>query len=887
MVLGEVPNDIVPQNSNIWQCGCDTDGCWPGCFTIASASIAKYWSTRGYPNLWNGDENGTLTRLRSLFPNLVCYNTVSGDGKPSDSGYAIDDVVTGYRTFLTERGYDFSLTAITNPTFEQIKTEIDAGRPIIGAFESSPWGSHAATIIGYDTNRGRQVMIVRPNLWHKIDTELDWGVGYTGFSMVTVVPAGLSALQNQAALSLPTQPDATGARAGMPAGASANTAAVQPATYEGIVDDNEAGFTSSPNWVLTATTGYNSLAHAVASTDPSNFGPKDDTEWARWTPDFPFDGVWDVLAYVPITDTDDIASHFVTYRINHAEGMNLLRRSQHDAVPGWMSLGAFPFVKGTQGSVYLGNKTGDDTVQQVFADAMRFIWRGPLVVKSELDQRLFLVTNGRRHLIPDSETLGALRLNSNNVRELSPLALQQYPEAEAVPSIFTSWVGQYFNNDSLNDPASAVRGDNSLNFRWNGSAPAPGMGREFTARWTRIFALTEGEFVFNIEAIGGLRLWVDGKLELDEWASSGVLIQHQATVHATSGLHRVEVEYAAKQGFAQIDFGNLPPNMPIVLQANTPTWTQVPTATLMWADAGDVDNTDAGRKFFVTVWRDDGVQQVGDVKTSWRATSDWMSQTSWTVTLPEDGKYWWSVVATDGSVNSEATPPRELLLDRTPPWAQMQLAQTKTVSQSELAQLPPESYVMQNINGDLRGTEVLNDPNNAQARLLADPNAAPVFQPPLTVTGELPAVKLTWWATDTLSGIDHVDVQAREIVRATTQYTISVSNQEGTKIGYQLVLSGSEEITQAVLLPDVISYTTVVPVVTYEPISQTEWVTVATNIRTSSTLFLGNPGSRYEFRVRAVDSAGNAQNWYEGYAAQADIDPKTVIYRLYAALLQK
>ncbi|NJM39554.1 MAG: hypothetical protein HC853_01655 [Anaerolineae bacterium] len=88
VILSDVPNDLIPQPSNMWQCSCDTDGCWPGCFTIASASIAKYWAAKGMPNLWNGDENGTFARLRELFPNLFCYNNVNGrPGKPSDSGY--------------------------------------------------------------------------------------------------------------------------------------------------------------------------------------------------------------------------------------------------------------------------------------------------------------------------------------------------------------------------------------------------------------------------------------------------------------------------------------------------------------------------------------------------------------------------------------------------------------------------------------------------------------------------------------------------------------------------------------------------------------------------------------------------------------------------------
>jgi hypothetical protein len=417
-----------------------------------------------------------------------------------------------------------------------------------------------------------------------------------------------------------------------------------------------------------------------------------------------------------------------------------------------------------------------------------------------------------------------------------------------------------------------VRGDGGLNFRWNGTAPAPGMkASDFTVRWSRMFALTEGEYAFTIDAIGGLRLWVDGKLALDEWASRGIFVQHQKVIQATSGLHRVEIEYAARDGFAQISLGNLPPNMPIVLDAATPKWTQTPTATLAWADSGDVDNTEAGRKFFVTVWRDD----VADVQTSWRTTSGWIAATEWTATLPEDGRYAWSVVASDGINNSASTTPRALLLDRTAPWAQMQAAQTKAVSRTELIS---QSVALQTIVGDLRGTEVLTDPS-LQRLVITDPGAYAQL-PPLTYTGNLPAVRLTWWATDTLSGLAAFDVQARERVRATTHYTIAVINQEVTKIVYQLELSGTEEITQAVVVTEIVPFTTVVPIVSVQVISPSEWFTVATGVSVSETLFIGNPGSTYEFRVRASDGAGNQQEWYEGYSIQAEIDPKTVLFRV-------
>ena len=297
-----------------------------------------------------------------------------------------------------------------------------------------------------------------------------------------------------------------------------------------------------------------------------------------------------------------------------------------------------------------------------------------------------------------------------------------------------------------------------------------------------------------------------------------------------------------------------------------------------------MDNTEKGRKFFVTVWRDDasstGAGQTADVQTAWRATSGWITDTQWTLPLPQDGRYQWSVVASDGASNSASTPPRPLLLDRSPPWAQMQVAQGKTISRSQLLS---QSVVLQNVNGDLRGTEVLTDPN-AQRLIITDPGAS-VQLPPLTYTGNLPAVRLTWWATDTLSGLERFDVQARELMHATTNYTIAVINQEITKIVYQLELSGTEEITQAVVITEIVPFTTVVPVVSLQVISPTEWVTVATGLRATETLFLGNPGSTYEFRVRAADGAGNQQDWYDGYSAQAEIDPKTVILRVYAPLV--
>jgi len=847
VVLSGVPDDIVPRAGNVWPCACDNDGCWPGCFTIASATLLKYWSERGYPALWDGNESATLQRLRELFPNLFCYNNVDDDGKISDSGYDAADVAKGFAWFARERGYQFSVRAIYSPTFEQIVEQIDAGRPVIGAFGTSTWGSHAGTIIGYDTTNGRQAMIVRPNLLNKPDAELEWGVGYGEFAIVVVVPQGA-----QEALEIGGGPSLS---------------------VEIVVNDADPGFSAQGEWI-SYPVGFAGESRFAITTDPSNLGPGDDTAVARWTPNLPFDGIWEVFAWVPREDTDDSAAPVATYRVVHAEGLSLVRRSQNKARPGWMSLGAYPFVRGDAGHVLLGNHTGDNPLRKVWADALKFVWRAPLIVRSELGGPAALVINGQRRIIPDAQTFEALRLNPAHVRAVSPLALMQYGPDEILPSVMSMWIGQYFNNTLLSPPASLVKADSALSFGWNGAPPAANMGaRDFSVRWTRYLALNEGTYPFRIEAVGGVRLWVDGKLEMDAWdADSNVYVAHEKEVRVTAGLHRVEIEYANRGGNAQIRLGNLPPNMPIVPEEPA-QWRASPTATLRWSDAGDADDLsgEKRRRFFVTLWREsDG----------WRATSGWITETQWTVTLPADGRYLWSVLASDGTANSEATPPHEILVDRTPPWAQMLDATTGITLSAMLsatANTPVDAYrLITDANGNLIVESVAPGEVNAPPTRPADVVLEPM--------GNLPTAYLRWFGTDMPRNSDEgltYDVQAREIMRARTVYTVTTEEVAVPRIAYELILSGTEEITVPVVLTEVVVMTTVAPLIMFQPITDSAWVTVAVGLKGTSMIFIGDPGSTYEFRVRAVDAAGNAQKWYDGYAVQAMIDPRTTVYRRY------
>jgi hypothetical protein len=856
IVLADVPTDLVPQNSNIWQCTCDSDGCWPGCFTLASASILKYWSAHGYPQLWDGNENATLQRLRDLFPNLFCYNNKDDDGQPSDSGYEATDVAKGLNLFVQERGYKFSAKPVFKPAFEQVVKEIDAGRPIIGAFGISPWGSHAGTIIGYDTTGGKQVMIVRPNLLNKNDTELTWGEGYGEFGLVTVSPQ-----------------------------AGESEEAINPnLNLQVLVNDVDPSFSMVGNWTY-YNVGHGGESRYVMTTDPSNLGPREDTAIAKWSPALLADGIWEVQAWIPREDNDESSAQIVTYHINHAEGMSLIRRSQHTAKPGWMPLGAYPFMRGDKGNVQLGNLTGDVPPRNVWADAMKFVWLAPLVVQSEETGMQYLIVDGQRRQIPDQQTFDALKLRPIDTRKVSQFVIDAYPAGDMLPSVMSQWVGAYYNNTQLSAPLAAIRGDNAMNFRWNGAAPAAGVdARGFTARWTRYMALAEGEYPFRIEAVGGVRLWVDGQLALNEWdARDGIFTRHDVPVKVLGGIHRVEIELVNRDGLSQITLGNLPPNTPAVASADI-GWTPATTATLRWQDAGDADNRgdDNPRRFFASVWNE---------ASGWRDTSGWITDTTWVATLPADGKYLWSVVASDGMANSEATPPHQILVDRSAPWAQMVDA-TSAISAATVltASSPIDAF---RLITDANGNMVVQ----AVQPVEAAPGGVPVdqLQPradaiTTTQTGNLPAIIVRWFGKDAPAdsgdGLSY-DVQVRELVRANTTYTYSVKTQDTVRIGYDLVISGSEEITVPVAITESVLITGVEPVVNYETLVSSEWLTFATGLRVTETLFIGNPGSTYEFRVRATDAAGNQQQWYDGYSVQASIDPKTVLFRNYLPALAK
>ncbi len=77
----------------------------------------------------------------------------------------------------------------------------------------------------------------------------------------------------------------------------------------------------------------------------------------------------------------------------------------------------------------------------------------------------------------------------------------------------------YFRRTELDSSSAFTRVDPQLDFNWGGNAPVPDVpAQSFSIRWSgQVAAQFTESYTFHVEAGGGVRLWLDGQLILDQW----------------------------------------------------------------------------------------------------------------------------------------------------------------------------------------------------------------------------------------------------------------------------------------------------------------------------------------------------------------------------------
>jgi hypothetical protein len=117
-----------------------------------------------------------------------------------------------------------------------------------------------------------------------------------------------------------------------------------------------------------------------------------------------------------------------------------------------------------------------------------------------------------------------------------------------------NWKGEYFGNKDLIGSPLMMRYDGSgfLNFDWAYRSPDSSCGVDpdnFSVRWTRSVYFAGGTYRFTVTGDDGVRLYVDGKMALNEWRWQGATT-FTVDVPLLGGDHDIKLEYYENGGYA-------------------------------------------------------------------------------------------------------------------------------------------------------------------------------------------------------------------------------------------------------------------------------------------------------------------------------------------------
>jgi len=120
----------------------------------------------------------------------------------------------------------------------------------------------------------------------------------------------------------------------------------------------------------------------------------------------------------------------------------------------------------------------------------------------------------------------------------------------SAPTPTEGWKGEFFNNQDLTGEPVATTHDGWIGFKWGTDSPMPGVNSDhFSARWTTRMHLKTDHYRFCAMSDDGVRIYVGGKLVVDEWhANNGVA--YCGEHWASTGTYEVKVEYYEDGGKA-------------------------------------------------------------------------------------------------------------------------------------------------------------------------------------------------------------------------------------------------------------------------------------------------------------------------------------------------
>jgi beta-glucosidase len=114
--------------------------------------------------------------------------------------------------------------------------------------------------------------------------------------------------------------------------------------------------------------------------------------------------------------------------------------------------------------------------------------------------------------------------------------------------------GEYFDNPRLEGPPRVTRTDARVDFHWTLNSPARGIPLDwYSVRWTGVvIAPASGATRIGVEGDDGYRLYLDGRLVIDNWIKKSYATRAVAVTWAPGTRHDLRLEYFETTGNARV-----------------------------------------------------------------------------------------------------------------------------------------------------------------------------------------------------------------------------------------------------------------------------------------------------------------------------------------------
>jgi len=127
-------------------------------------------------------------------------------------------------------------------------------------------------------------------------------------------------------------------------------------------------------------------------------------------------------------------------------------------------------------------------------------------------------------------------------------------EPVVVPARQLSLRAEFFDNIMLEGEPRTTRADSMVDFRWTFNAPVRGLTTDwYSVRWSGTIAVPPGRARrIGVEGSDGYRLYLDGKLVIDDWTKQSYRTTLATTALAPESRHALRLEYFETTGNARV-----------------------------------------------------------------------------------------------------------------------------------------------------------------------------------------------------------------------------------------------------------------------------------------------------------------------------------------------